>query len=376
MPQHHQLSLSRLAANASLIAVAVACGWLLAGCADTGAAAGSAPSMPSPPAAAGSKVFAPYQDMSLTALSAGVTQNNLPTIASASGILNFSMAFITSAGNGCNPEWGGVGPIANDARFGGYISQLRALGGDVIISFGGEAADNTAADGGGPDYDLAWNGGCTSAVLLEAAYQSVIDRYSRNAATPVALDFDVEGDALAAPVVNGISTIDLRNQALAALAAANPGLQISYTIPASENGLQAPEIALLQSALKYGVPLSLVNVMLMDFGAPIAAGQYGGIVTSAAAASLSQLRSLGINAPLGITVLIGTNDQSDETFLLSDAQTVAAYAHSEPNVARLSFWEVARDNGSCGDAPADLDDDNCSSVSQADWAFARIFETF
>jgi hypothetical protein len=213
-------------------------------------------------------------------------------------------------------------------------------------------------------------------VLLEAAYQSVIDRYSRDAASPVAVDFDVEGDALASPMVNGISTIDLRNQALAALAVANPGLQISYTMPASENGLQAPELAVLQSALKYGVPLSLVNVMLMDFGAPIAAGQYGGIVTSAAATSMSQLRSMGINAALGITVLIGTNDESDETFLLSDAQTVAAYARSEPNIARLSFWEVARDNGSCGAAPADLDDDNCSSVSQADWAFARIFETF
>src|SRR5277367_447670 len=97
--------------------------------------------------------FAPYQDMSLTGMSAGVQQNDLPPIAAASGITHFTMAFITSAGNACNPEWGGVGPISGDTTFTSYISQLRLQGGDVIISFGGEAGDNLTADGGGPDYE-------------------------------------------------------------------------------------------------------------------------------------------------------------------------------------------------------------------------------
>jgi hypothetical protein len=73
-------------------------------------------------------------------------------------------------------------------------------------------------------------------------------------------------------------------------------------------------------------------------------------------------------------MLIGTNDESDETFLLTDAQTVAAFARSHPDIKRLAFWEVSRDNGSCGSAPADLDDNSCSSVGQGNWAFSQVFE--
>jgi hypothetical protein len=311
--------------------------------------------------------------MSLTGTSAGITQNDLPAISAAAGITHFSMAFITSAANACNPEWAGVGPISNDSTFTGYISQLRQQGGDVIISFGGEAGDNT---GVGPDFELAWNGGCNSAASLQEAYQAVIDKYSANSVPPVSLDFDIEGDALSSPIVNGVNTIDLRNQALAALAAANPGLKISYTIPASETCLQQPETALLQSAMQYGVPVSVVNVMMMDFGSPIPTGQYGTVVTNAVSSCVMQLQSLGMSASLGVTVLIGTNDESDETFLLSDAQTVVNYAKGQPTIQRLAFWEVSRDNGSCGSDPSDLDDDNCSSLSQGNWAFAQIFESF
>ena len=38
--------------------------------------------------------------------------------------------------------------------------------------------------------------------------------------------------------------------------------------------------------------------------------------------------------------------------------------------------EVSRDNGSCGSAPPDLDDNNCSSITQGNWAFSHIFEAF
>ena len=42
------------------------------------------------------RIFAPYQDMSLTGESAGVTQNDLPALSAASGIKHFTMAFISS----------------------------------------------------------------------------------------------------------------------------------------------------------------------------------------------------------------------------------------------------------------------------------------
>ncbi len=322
------------------------------------------------------RTFAPYQDMSLTGTSAGVTQNNLPAISAASGIKHFSMAFISSFGNACNPEWGGVGPISGDTTFTRDIKELRERGGDVIISFGGFSADNTVADGGGPDFELGYGGGCTTVESLQAAYQAVIDRYSIDSHRPVALDFDIEGDADSFPILDGVNTVDMRNQALAALAKANPGLKISYTLPVAETGFLSSEIDILQSAMKFKVPVAVVNIMPFDFGAPISPGQFGSVVKTAATGSLNQMRSLGMDSALGITVLIGTNDESDETFLLSDARAVEAFAEKERRVQRLSFWEVSRDNGSCGSAPPDLDDNNCSSITQGNWAFSHIFEAF
>jgi chitinase len=314
--------------------------------------------------------------MSLTGTSGGVTQNDLPGLSVASGVKHFTMAFISSAGNACNPEWGGVGPISKDTAFTSQIATLRQQGGDVIISFGGFLADTTVPDGGGPDFELGYGGGCTTVAQLQAAYQAVIDKYSANSTTPVSLDFDIEGDAINSPTLNGVNTVDLRNQALAALAKANPGLQISFTIPVAENCFLQPEKDLLQSAVKFGVPVSVVNVMPFDFGSPITSGQYGSVVTTAATTCLNQLKSIGLNASLGITVLIGTNDENDETFLLSDAQTVETFAQNTPAVQRVSFWEVSRDNGSCNNNPADLDDNNCSSIVQVNWAFSQIFQVF
>ena len=123
--------------------------------------------------------------------------------------------------------------------------------------------------------------------------------------------------------------------------------------------------------------MSVVNVMAMDFGSAISSGDYGSVVTACGNDSISQIKSIsGLNATLGVTMLIGTNDESDETFLLSDASTVESWAQGNSSVSLLAIWEVSRDNGSCGAAPSDLDDNNCSSISQSNWAFSKTFEAF
>jgi hypothetical protein len=122
--------------------------------------------------------------------------------------------------------------------------------------------------------------------------------------------------------------------------------------------------------------VAVVNIMPFDFGATILPGQYGSVVITAAVGALDQMRSLGMDSALGITVLIGANDESDETFLLEDARTVETFAERDRNVQRLAFWEVSRDNGSCGNDPSHLDDDSCSSITQGNWAFSHIFEAF
>jgi len=170
--------------------------------------------------------------------------------------------------------------------------------------------------------------------------------------------------------------VDLRNRAIARLAKANPGLQISFTVPCAESGLIQPEIDLVKNLVDLKVPVAILNPMPFDFGSPIATGQYGNVVTAAATDVLDQMKSLGLKAGLGITVLIGTNDESDETFFLKDARVVEAFAEKERSVQRLSFWEASRDNGSCGDDPDDLDDNNCSSIQQGNWSFSHVFEPF
>ncbi len=230
------------------------------------------------------------------------------------------------------------------------IAKLRAAGGDVLIAFGGY--DGT---------DLGQS--CSDVPSLQAAYQAVIDKYKVKI-----LDFDVEHTAIEDPV-----SIDRRSQALKALAAANPGLQINYTLPATPAGLTDLSVNVIKSAVKYGTPVAVVNLMAMDYGSPVPTGAMGPDAVAAASAASCQLKSLGLNARIGITPMIGVNDSAGETFTLDDAQVVLNYAQANSNVvALLAFWSVGRDNGSCSGTVSPL----CSGLPQKEWDFTRIFQKF
>jgi len=79
-----------------------------------------------------------------------------------------------------------------------------------------------------------------------------------------------------------------------------------------------------------------------------------------------------LNLKIGITPMIGNNDVSGETFTLNDAQAVLTYAKGNSNIALLSFWSAARDNGCAGGGVSPT----CSGISQATWAFSHIFQGF
>jgi hypothetical protein len=289
-----------------------------------------------------SRMFAPYVDMSKLT-------NTLPQAQAASGIKTLTLAFIVS-GNPCTPAWGGTVPVSTDITIADGIAKLRAAGGDVIIAFGGY-------DG----IDLGQS--CPDVPSLQAAYQTVIDKYKVKI-----LDFDVEHTAIEDPV-----SIDRRSQSLKALAAANPGLQINYTLPATPTGLTDLSVNVIKSALKYATPVAVVNLMAMDYGLPLPTGAMGPNAVAAASAAVCQLKSLGLNARIGITPMIGVNDSAGETFTLDDAQVVLHYAQANSNVvALLAFWSVGRDNGSCSGAVSPL----CSGLPQKEWDFTRIFQKF
>jgi len=298
----------------------------------------------------GAKLFAPYIDMSLT------VDQQIVTIQQQSGVRAFTLAFLTAGG--CSVGWGGLGgtlpqdTLPNGNTIQALVQQLQASGVKFIISFGGANGQDPAAF-------------CTSVQSLQAVYQSVINRYRVNM-----LDFDIEGAAVA-----NQAAISLRNRALIALKAANPGLVVSYTLPVLPTGLVDSGVNILRSVKADGLSLDNVNVMAMDYGSGVDnGGQMGLNARLAASNTFNQVQAAGLTAKIGVTPMIGVNDVNTEVFQLSDAQSLVDFAHSNSYIDRLSMWSIARDNGSC--AGAGFASPVCSSISQATYAFSQIFKNF
>jgi hypothetical protein len=289
----------------------------------------------------GAAGFAPYVDTSL------YPPFSLVSTAQATGVKQFNLAFVVAgASGGCTPEWGGVTAIGSDP-VAAQIGALRAIGGDVRISFGGQASSELAIT-------------CTSVSQLQAAYQQVISAYDVNK-----IDFDIEGAAVDNTAANA-----RRDQALVALQAQDPGLQVSFTLPVLPSGLTTDGDAVLTGAAQAGVKISAVNVMAMDYGdgaAPNPSGQMGTFAIDAATATDAQVASaLGISADaawskVAVTPMIGVNDTSDEVFTVANAQQLAAFAASK-HLAWLSMWSAARDTECPGGAQS-FAQPTCSSIA-------------
>jgi chitinase len=238
----------------------------------------------------------------------------------ATGLKYYTLAFLIPQ-SGCTPEWEDGGNSVG--AFNSEISAIQAAGGNVMISFGGESGGELAET-------------CTSVSSLTAAYLNVVNTTGVNR-----LDFDIEGG-----VLSDTSATSIRDQALAALQAEDPSVQVDFTLAVAPNGLptgSGSEYALLQNAQADGVKVSTVNIMTMDFGA----GQNGLTdAESAAEGTASQLSSLyGISTSaaygmMGLTPIAGVNDSPDDyDFTTANAQTLESFAASN-GVQELSFWEV------------------------------------
>ena len=105
----------------------------------------------------------------------------------ASGAKYLTMAFLQTAETGsCNILWNGdkTKPVAHSI-FGADIAKIRARGGDVIPSFGGFSADDTATE-------IADS--CTSVSSIAQQMENVITTYD-----VTRLDMDVEDNSLTNP---------------------------------------------------------------------------------------------------------------------------------------------------------------------------------
>jgi hypothetical protein len=294
--------------------------------------------------------FSPYADLSLYPL------YDLSTAATTEGTKYFNLAFITTGTTACTPEWGGVTAIT-DSSIAADIAGLRADGGNVRVSFGGEAGTELAQS-------------CTSASQLAAAYQSVIKQYSLTQ-----IDFDVEGAAIA-----DTTSINLRNEAIAILESEDSGLQVSYTLPVLPSGLTSEGVALLANAKADGAQIAAVNVMAMDYGSSFP-GDMATLAEQAATSTMQQVQSVWTNlttaqayAKIAVTPMIGVNDVNTETFTVADASALASWAKSN-GLAWLAMWSATRDS-ECTDGAEAYAEATCSSIVQSAGAFGKALSAY
>ncbi|OAT16220.1 chitinase [Buttiauxella gaviniae ATCC 51604] len=295
--------------------------------------------------------YAPYVDVT------SWPTPDLTAISHNSGVKEFSLGFLVANSQG-GLSWGGVVPIDNNAatedtvKIDKDISSFQNSGGSIILSFGGENGTEVALN-------------AKDANSLAALYQTAIDKYHATS-----IDFDIEGGAVADK-----KSVDMRNQAITILEKNNPGLQVSYTLPVLQNGLTQDGVNVLKSAVSNNTHVDLVNIMTMDFG-----GQYDSLFTgkpdmgdgtiAASDATISQMRAAGLSdTKVGITPMIGVNDDNKEIFTLEDASQVAHYAESNSDVGRIGIWSIGRDNGNGAGKP--WADSAYSGMSQNDYDFSK-----
>ncbi|KAJ3218152.1 hypothetical protein HDU67_006556 [Dinochytrium kinnereticum] len=298
--------------------------------------------------------FAPYVDVTAW------PTFDLVSYAKLTGVKYFTLGFIVASTKG-GPSWGGY----YDAEEGfllDKVKQLRELGGDVIVSFGGAAGAELALVSSNPEQ-------------LADKYMKVIQLYE-----PKWVDFDIEGAALNGVDVASQATIERRNIALNLIRRRTPWpLKISYTLPVNPGGLDDVSVALLQNAVMNGAKVDVVNIMAMDYGsyyAPNGATGMGGYAISAASKTREQLEIIGMKAQVGITPMIGKNDVATEVFRLEDALSIAKWAKGSTYVSYLGMWSANRDNAKFKNDPSIKSLVASSLVVQEDGDFGRALLAF
>ncbi|MEN1939019.1 fibronectin type III domain-containing protein [Paenibacillus sp. 102] len=307
-------------------------------------------------------VFAPYVDN-------GMNPQNLLKYAQETGTRFFTLSFVVADKNG-NPVWGGSHSPIGDGNVDDQIKQIRKMGGDVKVSFGGANAGNTP--GLGADVAAA----ITDVNQLKDAYKKVI-----NTLHLTHIDFDIEG-----ALVSHSESIERRSKAIALLQkelkAEGKGVKIGYTLPVMPYGLTNDGLNVIQSALNNNVELNSINIMTMDYGQQ---NQQMGQAAIGAINSLhSQLKILykdtikdsDIWTKIAVTPMIGKNDTQNETFTLNNAKELFQFA-KEKGIGEISMWSVYRDKKSTESWQIGQATGDASGLPDVeDGAFSKMFSLF
>src|SRR5450631_598424 len=271
------------------------------------------------PPTPGPSIFAAYVDVTATPTypfetPSGPAQSNV--------ILSFVVA---GPAHQCTATWGGAYTLdqaGSHLDLDRRMSQLRLVGGQARVSFGGQAGNELAST-------------CTDPMALRGAYQSVVDRYGLTS-----IDLDLEGASLqdtAAAARRAAAIKDVQDH----VRTAGRSLAVWLTLPVSATGLTVAGASVVAGMLSAGVDLAGVNGMTMDFSAVGTPTQpLSRAVIQASTALHAQVRTAFALAgqPLddgqawakvGIVPMIGQNDVASEQFTLTDAVAVNEFARAQ-----------------------------------------------
>lgn len=301
------------------------------------------------------RLAAPYVDVTLPLFKTVTSTTPVPVKA-------LTLAFVI-AQNGCQASWAGTMPIpaTGAAPLQSQLNSYRANGGKFGISFGGAAGQELA---------LA----CSDVNSLAAQYQNVINQYH-----PAFIDFDLETSA---------NNDTVRQQAIVMLQKNNPGLSVSYTLQTEPDGINSLATTILQDAVAAGVQIGVVNVMSMDLGGAfdnngqmgLSAQRSGWSVEDTLMTLFPSKSRSAIAAMVGVTVMIGTNDNEAEIFQISDINTLVQTG-LDNGWGRLSIWSVTRDQD-CRTVPGigvltpQPASGECSGVAQNLFQYSQGFNAF
>jgi hypothetical protein len=305
-------------------------------------------------------VFSPYFET--------WTTDSITTIAQQSGARYFTLAFLeTLSKTSCTLAWNGDkarSVTTSPTPYGSDIASLRAIGGDVIPSFGGWSADQGGTEIGDS---------CANVNSIAAAYEQVVTTYDVSR-----LDMDIEGRSLTKP-----DGIDRRNKAIKILqdwaTAQGRPLTISYTIPTSRTGLPANELSVIQNAWSNGVRLDIVQPMVFDYYDHQSTDMGDSAITAVQGLHTQLMQLTGWTSAvawthIGATIMNGLDDQpkKQEVTTVQDAQQLLAFAQAN-GMTVLSMWAIQRDNGGC---PGNTGANNCSGIVQNTWDFTNVLKVF
>ncbi|MGL4107941.1 immunoglobulin-like domain-containing protein [Clostridium sp. LP20] len=267
----------------------------------------------------------------------------LPKLAEDTGLRFFNVSFIQAASKEIvdgkvDWAWAGLSVLSEKSKDEQYlgmkqsIKDLRAMGGDVAISFGGL---NGVA---------LWQA-TNNVDILAATYKEIVDGYGL---TRLDLDIEEGGQDKEENRINARAIKKVQNET---------GVDVVLTLPVLPSGLTETQLNVLEVYLTEGVDVKLVNIMAMCFGAgALNPGEnYGTGSVRAIDSTMKQIKEYykkfkGVlltekdaYRKVGVTTSVGYEAASEPIFGPDWSKLVTDHA-IEKGIGMNSFWSLNRDS--------------------------------